>query len=143
MTKDERVARQPSVLSRSKSSLFGITARDLLSINEDGQTKENAAKLAELGGVEELCEALHTSAADGIPMKYTEQRAAEFGHNVSLFITTCLSSLKRRLSNKIAYMNLRALPLLPNLCVHTSSTCQCQTRRPGSACSWPPSRTPH
>eukprot|EP00953_Heterococcus_sp_UTEX-ZZ885_P009073 5385-Heterococcus_DN1.PRE.3 len=76
MTKDERVARQPSVLSRSKSSLFGITARDLLSINEDGQTKENAAKLAELGGVEELCEALHTSAADGIPMKYTEQRAA-------------------------------------------------------------------
>ena len=73
--------REPSVLLKVASSLYDITARELMTMNEDGQTKENLARLQELGGVEALCSALRSSPTAGISTADLNKRASEFGHN--------------------------------------------------------------
>jgi Ca2+-transporting ATPase len=78
-----RTSKQSSVLSRPKSRLYGVTARELLGLNEDGETKKNMAALKGLGGVAILAGLLVSDEETGISPDAHDlaSRATEFGHN--------------------------------------------------------------
>lgn len=75
------IHRQQSVLVREKSTVFGCTARDLLNLNRDGQTEENTAALAAMGGVSDLAAKLHSDPFTGIDPSMNARRQKEFGLN--------------------------------------------------------------
>ncbi|CAM9402483.1 unnamed protein product, partial [Phaeothamnion confervicola] len=73
---------QPSVLARKGTDKYGISAREILRLNEDGQTRQNKEELVRLGGVELLAELLGSSPTEGLPADDDfDVRAEVFGHN--------------------------------------------------------------
>ncbi|CAM9490062.1 unnamed protein product, partial [Discosporangium mesarthrocarpum] len=75
--------REPSVLTHSgMPSGYGITARELLAMNEDGREVMNKAALEDVGGPSGLAEMLATDLTQGIPPEDNlDERAREFGRN--------------------------------------------------------------
>ncbi|CAM9687772.1 unnamed protein product, partial [Choristocarpus tenellus] len=75
--------REPSVLTRVDTPTgYGITAREILSMNEDGREHANKRALDDVGGPIGLAELLATDLSSGIPAGDDhEKRASEFGRN--------------------------------------------------------------
>ncbi len=61
-----KLTRQPSVLSKEKDGIYGLSARDLLCMNSNGMTKENREYLEKLGGVENVARLLQSDVNEGI-----------------------------------------------------------------------------
>ncbi len=61
-----RAHRLPSVLSKAKSDIYGLSARDILSMNVNGMTKENREYLMKLGGVGNVAHLLQSDVNIGI-----------------------------------------------------------------------------